>query len=374
MRIDDIIIGERHRKDLGDIDAFARDIAEIGLLHPVVVRPDRTLIAGKRRIAAHKLLGRAEVPVTIIDIARVTRGEYSENHFRKSFTPSEYADIADELEPIERAAAKERMLSGKPCGNFPGGAGNALDKVGRIIGKDRKTIEKARAVRDAARAEPDKFGKLQMDMDRTGLVNGVFRQLRAVQQAELIRAEPSPLPGNGPYRVLTIDVPFANELGRSKHPSYRLAPPFPTLSVEQACTLDIASLLTPDACVWMWTTNYHVSRGLHRHVLDAWGLQAKTMLTWGKTKFCGGDWLRGQTEHAILAVRGKPAITLSDQSTLLLALARELHGHSVKPVEFYNLVESLCPAPRYADLFSRYKHNEKWDCHGDEAPRQSCAA
>jgi len=31
-------------------------------------------------------------------------------------------------------------------------------------------------------------------------------------------------------------------------------------------------------------------------------------------------------------------------------------------------VESLCPAPRYADLFSRYRHNDKWDCHGDEAP------
>jgi N6-adenosine-specific RNA methylase IME4 len=77
-------------------------------------------------------------------------------------------------------------------------------------------------------------------------------------------------------------------------------------SLEQACTLDIASLLTPDVCVWMWT-NCRVSRGPHRHVLDAWGLQAKTMLTWGKTKFCG-DWLRGQTEHAILAVRGKPAI------------------------------------------------------------------
>lgn len=34
--------------------------------------------------------------------------------------------------------------------------------------------------------------------------------------------------------------------------------------------------------------------------------------------------------------------------------------------EFCDLVE---PAPRYADLFSRYRHSEKWDCHGDEAPQ-----
>jgi N6-adenosine-specific RNA methylase IME4 len=37
--------------------------------------------------------------------------------------------------------------------------------------------------------------------------------------------------------------------------------------------------------------------------------------------------------------------------------------------EFCDLVEKLCPAPRYADLFSRYRHSEKWDCHGDEAPQ-----
>ena len=28
----------------------------------------------------------------------------------------------------------------------------------------------------------------------------------------------------------------------------------------------------------------------------------------------------------------------------------------------------VVPAPRYADLFSRYQHNDKWHCHGDEAP------
>jgi hypothetical protein len=33
----------------------------------------------------------------------------------------------------------------------------------------------------------------------------------------------------------------------------------------------------------------------------------------------------------------------------------------------------LCPAPRYADLFSRYRHNDKWDCHGDEAPHAEAA-
>jgi N6-adenosine-specific RNA methylase IME4 len=101
-------------------------------------------------------------------------------------------------------------------------------------------------------------------------------------------------------------------------------------------------------------------------VLDAQGFRERTILTWAKDRMGMGDWLRGQTEHCIMAIKGKPVHTLTNQSTLLNAPVR---GHSQKPFEFYNMVEALCPAPRYADVFSRYRHNDKWDCHGNEAPR-----
>jgi N6-adenosine-specific RNA methylase IME4 len=369
MRIDDIIIGKRHRKDFGDIDAFAREIDEVGLLHFPVVRPDRSLFAGERRLKALRKLGHKTTFVHVVDFDRVSRGEYSENHFRKAFTPSEYADIADELEPIERAAAKERMLAGKPLGKFPEGGGRALDKVARIVGKDRKTIEKARALRDAAREDPERFGKLQADMDWTRRVSGVHRRLRIAQQAQAIRAEPSPLPGNGPYRVAVVDLPWPYEK-QDADPSHRAAQSYPTMAIADMKALPIASIMHADSILWwQWTTNHHMREAYE--ILDAWGFELKTILTWAKDKMECGDWLRGQTEHCIMAVRGKPVVQLTNQTTLLHAPAR---GHSQKPVEFYNLVESLCPAPRYADLFSRYCHNDKWDCHGDEAPRlEACA-
>ena len=37
--VNSIVIGERHRKDLGDIDGLAVSIAELGLLHPIVITP-----------------------------------------------------------------------------------------------------------------------------------------------------------------------------------------------------------------------------------------------------------------------------------------------------------------------------------------------
>jgi ParB-like nuclease domain len=46
-RIDEIVAGERHRRDLGDIASLAANVAELGLLHPIVIHG--TLIAGERR-------------------------------------------------------------------------------------------------------------------------------------------------------------------------------------------------------------------------------------------------------------------------------------------------------------------------------------
>jgi N6-adenosine-specific RNA methylase IME4/ribosomal protein S14 len=255
------------------------------------------------------------------------------------------------------------MLSGRPSGNFP--KGRALDSVARAVGRDRTTIAKAEAVVDAAEAEPEKFGKLLADMDRTGRANGVYRRLKIARQAEEIRAEPPPLPGNGPYRVASVDWPWPYEV-RSEDPSMRGVRPYPTMSIEQMCAFPIASIMHWDSILWMWTTNLFMRHAYT--VLDAHGFQERTVLTWDKGRFGNGDWLRGQTEHAIMAIRGKPIVTLTNQTTLLRAPWR---GHSVKPREFYDLVESLCPAARFADLFSRYRHNDKWDCHGDEAPREA---
>jgi ParB-like chromosome segregation protein Spo0J len=67
LPLDAVKIGARHRRDMGDIDALARSIADVGLLHPVVVRPDGMLIAGARRIAACRRLGWSKVPVRIME-------------------------------------------------------------------------------------------------------------------------------------------------------------------------------------------------------------------------------------------------------------------------------------------------------------------
>jgi hypothetical protein len=208
LPISEIIVGERHRRDLGDIEGLAASIAKLGLLQPIVVRPDGILIAGERRLHAAALLGWTEILVNVIDLDAVVPGEFAENTCRKDFTLSEAVAIKRALEPLEKAAAKERQREGgrrggEGSGNLPqASTGRAADKAAKATGMARRTLEKAEAIVDAAEAEPERFGKLLADMDRTGRVNGVFRRLKIARQAEAIRAEPPLLPGNGPYRVI----------------------------------------------------------------------------------------------------------------------------------------------------------------------------
>src|SRR5579872_6516277 len=175
LALSQIVIDGRHRRDLGDIDSLARSITEVGLLHPVVVTPMGKLIAGARRVEACRQLGWTEIPVTVVAIDKIARGEAAENFERKDFTPSEAVAIKRVLEPEMKAAAKERQVQGgkhKGGGKLPPAAkGKTRDKVAALTGRTARTLDKAEAIIVAAEAEPVKFGELVQTMDSTGNVD-----------------------------------------------------------------------------------------------------------------------------------------------------------------------------------------------------------
>lgn len=118
LPISAIAIGERVRKDMGDIDGLAESIGRHGLLHPVVVDKDNTLVAGHRRIEAVKRLGWQEIPVTKLDVEDLLNAERDENTERKDFTPSEAVAIGRLIEErhkakIEAVYHAQRVAAGK---------------------------------------------------------------------------------------------------------------------------------------------------------------------------------------------------------------------------------------------------------------------
>jgi len=153
LSLDRIRIGKRHRKDIGDLDGLAASMAELGLLQPIVVRPDGKLIAGERRLRAAKQLGWTEIPINVVDLGAVVRGEFAENVCRKDFTPSELVAIGQEVERSERESARARKAHDGRPGKLPERqTGDARDKVAAQLGISGRTYEKAKAIVDAAEA------------------------------------------------------------------------------------------------------------------------------------------------------------------------------------------------------------------------------
>jgi site-specific DNA-methyltransferase (adenine-specific) len=208
VAIGSIKIGRRHRKDLGDIKALAASIEDLGLLQPIVIRPDCTLVAGMRRIQAAKELGWTEVPVRIVvgldDALQLLKAERDENLCRLDFALSERVGMARELKPMEDEAAQQRMLAGKPCvESTQGSNGKVRDKFALAVGMGWQALEHAAAVIDAAEAEPEKYGDLVEEMDRTDKVNGAYTELcrrkekeRRQSQWEAVQAQPDYRPYN----------------------------------------------------------------------------------------------------------------------------------------------------------------------------------
>jgi ParB-like chromosome segregation protein Spo0J len=204
MRISDIKIGPRFRKELGDIDALAKSIEKVGLLHPVVVSEDGELIAGLRRLRACERLGWSEIPVHVVDPSKPRDAEVEENLKRKDFSVSEMAAIADALEPEVKADAKARQgtrtdLGKQPAGNFP--VGRARDIVGSYAGVSGKTLEKARRIVKAAEREPKKFGRLLEKTDAGQVsINAAYKKIvngqpkeKKENNAQPLSSEPEPL-------------------------------------------------------------------------------------------------------------------------------------------------------------------------------------
>jgi len=159
----------------------------------------------------------------------------------------------------------------------------ARDQPERHTGKGRTTLAKAEVIIAASEVEPDnpKIKRLVETMDKSGRANGPYRRLTIMRQADAICAEPPPLPGNGPYRVGAPDPPWPYEID-DDDPAERAVRPYPTMTINAICAMDVSSIMREDTILWLWTTSFHMRHAFT--VLDVWGFEPKTILTWVKNR------------------------------------------------------------------------------------------
>lgn len=128
--VDSILVGTRHRADLGDIDALAASIGRDGLLQPLTITIDGVLVCGARRLAAIKKLGWRTVNVWVrsglSDRLGQLLAEQDDNMLHKPYTQLEAAGLYRELKQVmAEDAARRKSATQFSSENQPGNDGGA---------------------------------------------------------------------------------------------------------------------------------------------------------------------------------------------------------------------------------------------------------
>lgn len=169
--VDSIRIGVRHRHDLGDLGPLIASIRRQGLVQPITITPDGTLICGARRLAAIKQLGYRTVNVWVrsgvSDRLGQLLAEQDDNELHKPLTQLEAAGLYRELKALmaEDASRRQEATRFHPTEATPDGAVNLtapeitvgetrVQAARMITGRDsHTTLERVARLQDLA-ADP----------------------------------------------------------------------------------------------------------------------------------------------------------------------------------------------------------------------------
>jgi len=207
VRVESVRVDGRYRRDLGDLESLAASIKRDGLIHAITVTPDMRLLAGERRLAAYRLLGRETIEARVVDtlddaVVRL-RIERDENVERKPMTPEELVHLGKALEELERprAAARKAQAPGLPRGeklshaqqNMSEGAGSTREIVASALGISASSYDRAKTVvemaNDASRAPEERAiaQEALADMNATGNISGNYAKVKKGTRTGAIR-------------------------------------------------------------------------------------------------------------------------------------------------------------------------------------------
>jgi len=230
---------DRTRKDLGDINALAASIREIGLLQPVVIDSHNKLIAGRRRIEACKQLGWEAIPVVVAQsvdtLLKAVQAESDENTCRKDFTPEEAVRMGkrlkDEIAKLNKAEQKKaggdkrsataKKTVGESCPKRSRDESTRTrEQVASSVGMSGRQFEKAEAVIDSGnQAAIDQ-------MNKTGKVDPAFRAVKREEKKAAMREKAAKVVDKvekQPWRIILGDC--FKELPKIKNARLIMADP-----------------------------------------------------------------------------------------------------------------------------------------------------
>ena len=350
-----------------------RDIESNGQLMPIWVHEDK-IVDGRNRYKACVELGlqpHYQVVPGFPDLPALVTFVVSLNEKRRHLNSGQKAFVALEVEWLLAEDAKKRQGARTDLDptlrnsflNVPPDDRASASKAAELTGTNKHYVTDAKRIeREAPELKQAVMsGKKTLPQAKRELKERK-REARREENRKIIQSvpEPSQISAQAKFATIVIDPPWDwgdegdhDQLGRAR-------PDYATMSLEQLLKLEVASMADVDSHLYLWITNRSLPKGFQ--LLEAWGFRYITTLTWVKPSFGMGNYFRGQTEHVLFGVKGSQPLKRKDVGTVFHA-ERGPAGHSSKPPQFLELVESCSPGP-YLEMFSR-SERDGWIAWGE---------
>jgi len=398
---------DRHvpkRPDL--IERLANSIAEIGLINPITVTKDEHhdiyhLIAGRHRLEAVKKLKWDNIQATIlegIDALEAEQIEICENLIRNELTAAQQSIHYARLKEI--AEIRYRLKSGRPADESEGNKSqvginlenrihsNSSHAVAKETNRSSTAIERdARRVKNIPEiastigtsldtgVELDALASLPEDMQRGLLARalagekvsarGELKKIEREEKERILGEKQMSFP-QGRFGVVLADPAWSFQTYSEKGMDRSADNHYPCQSVEDICSWPVSGITDKNCVLFLWATVPMLLEALR--VMEAWGFTYKSNLAWVKDRIGTGYWFRNQHELLLVGTKGNiPAPAPGSQFPSIISAP--VADHSVKPDDFYRIIENYFPSLKKLELNAR-RRRDGWESYGNEVPEE----
>lgn len=187
--------------------------------------------------------------------------------------------------------------------------------------------------------------------------------IAAAAKAEGVTPEPIKT-----YRIIYADPPWSYD---TEMPPRGLEPSayYPVMELSSICALPVAQWAEDNAVLFLWATTPVMEEALQ--VVRAWGFTYKAQFIWDKIKHNMGHYNSVRHELLLICTRGSCQPDKQQLFDSVQSIERS-SKHSEKPVEFYDIIETLYTHGHKLEIFARVAR-EGWDVYGHVA-ELACAA
>uniref|UniRef100_A0A6M3IE50 Putative methyltransferase n=1 Tax=viral metagenome TaxID=1070528 RepID=A0A6M3IE50_9ZZZZ len=342
-------------------ETFILSIKEKGVLVPVYIKKDNTIISGHRRVKAAVKCELETIPIIVLEFPDeiAERSAIIEYNKQRKKTLTQIMREAEEIEFIESENSKKRMLAGKKVDPVRVSAqGKTRDIVAKNIGMKRDTYEKAKKIYKNAKSGNNKAEDALKKIDAGEL--SIHKAYSAIKKDEIkAKAKQVEFP-KGKYRIIYADPPW-------KYGSDRIVyggdqeEHYPCMTIKELCAMPISDITEDNAVLFLWVTSPILEESFD--IIRAWSFEYKTSFIWDKVKHNMGYYNSVRHELLLVCTRGS---CLPDVKKLFDSVhTEERTEHSTKPEHFRMIIDTIYPEGNRIELFAR-KQSKGWKAYGNE--------